>query len=80
VSLRALLLTAAIQLAAVLAPIAAGLAGVISGNIAGLTSVLAWFVVGVPVSYAIVDVRRRPAAYGEKITQRSPALQQAPGL
>ena len=31
-----------------------------SGEVAGLTAILGWFVVGMPLSYAVVDkVRRR---------------------
>ena len=55
-SLGGILLVALVQLAALLIPLAIGLSGLISGSVAGLTSVLAWAVVGVPTSYAVVDV------------------------
>ena len=54
------------QLAALLAPLALGVAGLISGGTAGLTSIAAWFLVGIPLSYASLDIhaarRRRQAA------------------
>lgn len=48
---------AAIQLLVFFLPIGAGIAGLVSGGIAGVTAVIGWFVVGIPVSYAVVDAR-----------------------
>lgn len=54
------------QLAALIVPLALGIAGLISGGTAGLMSIAAWFLVGIPISYAAVDIhaarRRREAA------------------
>jgi hypothetical protein len=55
-----LLLAAVIQLGIFLAPLVLSRAGLMSGEAAGLTAILAWFVVGMPLSYAVVDkVQRR---------------------
>jgi hypothetical protein len=48
---------AAIQLLVFFLPIAAGIAGLMSGGIAGLAAVTGWFVVGIPLSYALMDAR-----------------------
>jgi hypothetical protein len=62
VSLGSILLVAAIQLITLLAPVLAGLTGVISGGLAGLTSIVAWALLGVPLSYAAIDVLHATAA------------------
>jgi hypothetical protein len=57
VSLGDLLAILCLQLAALLAPLALGMTGLISGGTAGLASITAWFLVGIPLSYAVVDMR-----------------------
>ena len=52
-----LLLAAVIQLAIFLAPLVLARTGFLSGEVAGLTAILGWFVVGMPLSYAVVDPR-----------------------
>lgn len=61
-SLGGILVVVVIQLLALLIPIACGLTGIMSGGVAGLTSILAWALVGVPASYAIVDLHRALSA------------------
>ena len=60
---------AAIQVLVFFLPIAAGIAGLISGAIAVLLAVLGWFMVGIPLSYAVIDAR---AARLARLVQRSP--------
>ena len=56
-SLGGLLAILGLQLAALLTPLALGMTGLISGGTAGLASITAWFLVGIPLSYAVVDTR-----------------------
>jgi hypothetical protein len=58
VSLGGICVIVIIQLLALLVPIACGLKGIMSGGIAGLTSILAWALIGVPASYAVIDLRQ----------------------
>ena len=51
----AFLLATVVQLAIFLAPLVLAKAGLMSGEVAGLTAILGWFVVGMPLSYAVVD-------------------------
>jgi hypothetical protein len=76
VSSGSLAAVVAIQLASLVVPLAAGIAGLVSGATAGLLSVTAWFVVGLPLSYAIVDSRaaRRAAAQAHPAPQPLQAL------
>ena len=62
VSLGGMLVVVCIQLATLVAPLAIGLTGAISGGVAGVTSILAWALIGVPASYAFVDLRNAIAS------------------
>ncbi len=54
-SLGGILTVVTIQLGVLFVPLGLGLAGLVSGGVAGLTSVTAWFVVGIPLSYGLVE-------------------------
>ena len=57
-----LLLVSGVQLAAFLAPLFLARTGEVGGEIAGLLSITGWFVVGMPLSYAVADRLRRRRA------------------
>lgn len=80
-SLGDLLALLLLQLAALLAPLGLGIAGVISGGTAGFSSITAWFLVGMPLSYAVVDwrtsVRARDASDGRGLGAAPPAMSRA---
>jgi len=58
VSLGSILLVVTTQLLTLLAPLALGLTGVITGGVAGLLSLTAWALIGVPLSYTVLDFMR----------------------
>jgi hypothetical protein len=57
-----LVLATVIQLGVFLAPLVLAQAGFVSGEIAGLVAITGWFVVGMPLSYAVADNGRRRQA------------------
>ena len=48
-----------IQLAAFFGPLALGKTGIVSGELSAFAALLVWFALGVPLSYAAVDIVAR---------------------
>jgi hypothetical protein len=57
-----LTLVTVIQLATFLAPLVLARTGFMSGEAAGLSAIVGWFVVGMPLSYAVADRMQRRRA------------------
>ena len=58
-----ILLVIVVQLGMFLSPLLLARAGFVGGEAAALAAIVSWFVIGMPVSYAVADrVRRRKAA------------------
>lgn len=56
--LRGFLGVLAVQVAVFLTPLAMAPLGVMSGEMAGLIAIVLWFVLGTPLSYAVLDRAR----------------------
>jgi hypothetical protein len=48
-------LVTSIQLGVFVAPLVIARAGLLFGDVAGLVAIVGWFVVGLPLSYAVAD-------------------------